>query len=79
MAKDSNGKDSELKKRIKADDYMYSAVCECSASFRNIVILLVRDDREKEVIGYIFSEVDKQIEEDNLLIEYKVKFVRTRT
>ncbi|KAK6164246.1 hypothetical protein DH2020_001110 [Rehmannia glutinosa] len=72
MAKDSNGKDSELKKRIKSDDYMYSAVCECYASFRNIVKLLVRGNREKEVIEYIFSEVDKHIEEDDLLTEYKL-------
>ncbi|KAL0435479.1 UNVERIFIED_CONTAM: Callose synthase 3 [Sesamum radiatum] len=72
MAKDSNGKDSELKKRIKSDDYMYSAVCECYASFRNIVKFLVRGNREKEVIEYIFSEVDKHIEGDDLLTEYKM-------
>lgn len=48
MAKDSNGKDSELKKRIKADDYMYSAVCECYASFRNIVMFLVHGNEEKK-------------------------------
>ncbi|KAL0459295.1 UNVERIFIED_CONTAM: Callose synthase 3, partial [Sesamum latifolium] len=72
MAKDSNGKDSELKKRIKSDDYMYSAVCECYASFRNIVKFLVRGNREKEVIEYIFSEVDKHIEADDLLTEYKM-------
>lgn len=48
MAKDSNGKDSELKKRIKSDDYKYSAVCECYASFRNIIKTLVRGNREKE-------------------------------
>ncbi|KAL0371178.1 UNVERIFIED_CONTAM: Callose synthase 3 [Sesamum angustifolium] len=72
MAKDSNGKDGELKKRIKSDDYMYSAVCECYASFRNIVKFLVRGNREKEVIEYIFSEVDKHIEEDDLLTEYKM-------
>ncbi|KAK4419494.1 Callose synthase 3 [Sesamum alatum] len=72
MAKDSNGKDSELKKRIKSDDYMYSAVCECYASFRNIVKFLVRGNREKEVIEYIFSEVDKHIDEDDLLTEYKL-------
>ncbi|KAK6144005.1 hypothetical protein DH2020_020825 [Rehmannia glutinosa] len=72
MAKDSNGKDSELKKRIKSDDYMYSAVCECYASFRNIIKLLVRGNREKEVIEYIFSEVDKHIGEDDLLTEYKL-------
>ncbi|KAK4408227.1 Callose synthase 3 [Sesamum angolense] len=72
MAKDSNGKDSELKKRIKSDDYMYSAVCECYASFRSIIKMLVRGNREKEVIEYIFSEVDKHITEDNLLTEYKL-------
>lgn len=48
MAKDSNGKDNELKKRITSDDYMYSAVRECYASFRNIVKLLVRGNSEKE-------------------------------
>ncbi|KAL0418553.1 UNVERIFIED_CONTAM: Callose synthase 3 [Sesamum radiatum] len=72
MAKDSNGKDSELKKRIKSDDYMYSAVCECYASFRSIIKMLVRGNREKEVIEYIFSEVDKHITEDNLSTEYKL-------
>lgn len=48
MAKDSRGKDSELKKRIKSEHYMYSAVCECYASFRNIVNFLVHGKREKE-------------------------------
>ncbi|CAA0815271.1 Callose synthase 3 [Striga hermonthica] len=65
-------KDSELRRRIKSDDYMYSAVCECYASFRNIVKLLVRGKREKEVIEYIFTEVDKHIVEDDLLAEYKL-------
>ncbi|KAL8546936.1 hypothetical protein ACS0TY_006593 [Phlomoides rotata] len=51
---------------------MYSAVCECYASFRNIVNFLVHGKREKEVIEYIFSEVDKHIEEDDLLSEYKL-------
>ncbi|KAL1565196.1 Callose synthase 3 [Salvia divinorum] len=72
MAKDSNGKDSELKKRIQSDDYMYSAVCECYASFRNIIKTLVRGNREKEVIEYIFSEVDKHISEDDLLTDYRL-------
>ncbi|XP_042004045.1 callose synthase 3-like [Salvia splendens] len=72
MAKDSNGKDSELKKRITSDDYMYSAVCECYASFRNIVMFLVHGNREKEVIEYIFTEVDKHIADDKLLTIYKL-------
>lgn len=48
MAKDSNGKDKELKKRIAADNYMSCAVHECYASFRNIIKFLVQGDREKE-------------------------------
>lgn len=48
MAKDSNGKDKELKKRIDADNYMSCAVRECYASFRNIIKALVQGEREKE-------------------------------
>ncbi|XP_021910680.1 callose synthase 3-like [Carica papaya] len=48
MAKDSNGKDRELKKRIEADNYMSCAVRECYASFRNIIRFLVQGNREKE-------------------------------
>lgn len=51
MAKDSNGKDRELAKRIDADPYMSSAVSECYASFRNIIKSLVRGDREKEYVS----------------------------
>ncbi|VFQ75248.1 unnamed protein product [Cuscuta campestris] len=70
MAKDSNGKLNELKKRIEGvDDYMAPAVSEGYASFRNIIRCLVRGDREKEVIEYIFSEVDKHFSETNKNIE----------
>ncbi|KAL8099491.1 hypothetical protein AgCh_031937 [Apium graveolens] len=72
MAKDSNGKDRELKKRIESDDYMSCAVRECYASFRNVLMFLVGGDREKEVIEYIFCEVDKHVEAGDLLIEYKM-------
>lgn len=57
MAKDSNGKDRELKKRIEADSYMSCAVRECYASFRNIIRQLVQGEREKEYVSvqlYIF-------------------------
>ncbi|KAH7849658.1 hypothetical protein Vadar_021042 [Vaccinium darrowii] len=72
MAKDSNGKDRELKKRIDNDNYMSCAVRECYASFRNIIKVLVQGDREKQVIESIFSEVDKHVEAGDLLIEYKM-------
>ncbi|XP_038879408.1 callose synthase 3 [Benincasa hispida] len=72
MAKDSNGKDRELKKRIDADSYMSSAIRECYASFKKIIKHLVQGAREKEVINYIFTEVDKHIEENTLISEFKM-------
>jgi len=47
MARDSNGRDSELRKRLKEDKYINYAVCECYASFKNIISLLVLREREK--------------------------------
>ncbi|KAI5600222.1 hypothetical protein BDE02_01G011600 [Populus trichocarpa] len=72
MAKDSNGKDKELKKRIEADNYMSCAVRECYASFKNIILFLVQGKREKDVIDFIFSEVNKHIEDGDLISEYKM-------
>ncbi|GLT55537.1 hypothetical protein SLA2020_286500 [Shorea laevis] len=69
MAKDSNGKDHELNKRLKADNYMLCAVRECYASFKNIIKFLVLGEREKEVINEIFSKVDEHIQEDNVIRE----------
>ena len=48
MAKDSKGKASELKKRLKRDNYMTSAVRECYASVRKIINSLVLGKSEKE-------------------------------
>ncbi|KAJ6945093.1 callose synthase 3 [Populus alba x Populus x berolinensis] len=72
MAKDSNGKDKELKKRIESDNYMSCAVRECYASFKNIIMFLVQGKREKDVIDFIFSEVNKHIDEGDLISEYKM-------
>lgn len=48
MAKDSNGRDRELNKRLAADSYMHCAVRECYRSFENIIKQLVAGTREKE-------------------------------
>ncbi|KAH0907449.1 hypothetical protein HID58_039276 [Brassica napus] len=72
MAKDSNGKDRELMKRIESDSYMKCAVRECYASFKNIINFLVQGNREKEVIEIIFSEVDKHIDTAALIQEYRM-------
>lgn len=47
MAKDSNGRDRELRKRLNTDNYMLCAVKECYASFKNIINFLVLGEHEK--------------------------------
>lgn len=47
MAKDSNGKDRELIKRIEADPYMSCAVRECYASFKSVIKYMVQGVPEK--------------------------------
>ncbi|KAK1356320.1 hypothetical protein POM88_049576 [Heracleum sosnowskyi] len=53
-------------------DNLLAPVLKCYASFRNVLMFLVGGDREKEVIEYIFCEVDKHFEAGDLLIEYKM-------
>ncbi|KAF8015337.1 hypothetical protein BT93_H0983 [Corymbia citriodora subsp. variegata] len=72
MAKDSNSNDEELRERIETDNYMSCAICECYAQFRNIIRFLVQGEHEKEVIGIIFSEVQKHVDEGNLISEFKM-------
>ncbi|KAG1359509.1 putative Callose synthase 3 [Cocos nucifera] len=69
MAKDSDGKDHELQKRIESDNYMFCAVRECYASFKNIIKYLVDGDREKEVINHLFAQVDDHIAKGTLIAE----------
>lgn len=44
MAKDFKGKDDEdLFKKIRSDEYMYSAVIECYETLRDIIKSLLED------------------------------------
>ncbi|KAL5762824.1 hypothetical protein ACOSP7_019088 [Xanthoceras sorbifolium] len=72
MAKDSNQKDRELKKRLNSDNYMHCAVQECYASFTNIIKALVVGEREEKVIKEIFSIVEDHIKKDTLITELKM-------
>ncbi|KAJ8436465.1 hypothetical protein Cgig2_000450 [Carnegiea gigantea] len=72
MAKDSNGKDRELIKRIEADPYMSCAVRECYASFKSIIKFMVEGPNEINVIEKIFAEVETHIEQGDLVKEYKM-------
>ncbi|KAL7158229.1 hypothetical protein ABFS83_02G128600 [Erythranthe nasuta] len=72
MAKDSNGRDTELNKRLNADVYMGCAIRECYALCKNIINFLVLGEREELVINEIFSKVDHHIEQGDLLVEFNM-------
>ncbi|OAY66766.1 Callose synthase 3, partial [Ananas comosus] len=74
MAKDSNCKDRELRKRLEADSYMDCAVRECYASFKNIIKYLVEGEQEKKLgINIIFDEVDSCIEDGKLISDVNMR------
>ncbi|XP_078161046.1 callose synthase 3-like [Carex rostrata] len=75
MASDSEGKDRDLKKRLKNDPYMLWAIKECYASFENIINCLVIGPDERDVIGKIFKEVDNHIREDTLIKDLHLKYL----
>ncbi|KDP20385.1 hypothetical protein JCGZ_05268 [Jatropha curcas] len=77
MAKDSNGKDRELKKRVASDNYMHCAVRECYASFRSIIKFLVIGGKERQVIDDIFFRVDEYIQKDTLITELNMNALPT--
>ena len=48
MAKDFKGKDDDdLFRKIRSDEYMYSAVIECYETLRDIVYGLLEDDADR--------------------------------
>ncbi|XP_050252355.1 callose synthase 1-like isoform X2 [Quercus robur] len=69
MARDSNKRGSELKMRLKVDNYMNAAVRECYATFKNVINSLVLGEREKVIINEIFFNVDDHIQKDDLIEE----------
>nr|QKN22528.1 callose synthase 1 [Urtica dioica subsp. dioica] len=73
MAKDSVGKDNELKKRMNYDTYMCCAVRECYLSFKSIINALVLGERERIVINDIFTSIDGHIENGNLIKELDMR------
>lgn len=77
MAKDCNGRDRELNKRLNADSYMLSAIRECYASCKSIINVLVLGEHEQLVIKEIFSKVDDHINEGNLVTDFNMSALPT--
>ncbi|XP_023530416.1 callose synthase 7 [Cucurbita pepo subsp. pepo] len=73
MAKDFKGKeDVDLFRKIKSDDYMYSAVIECYETLRDIVTELLEDEGDKIIVRQICYEVEISIQQQKFLSNFKM-------
>ncbi|KAM1010652.1 callose synthase 7-like isoform X1 [Malus sylvestris] len=73
MAKDFTGKaDDDLFKKIKTDDYMYSAVIECYQTLRDIIDGLLEDQADKMIVEWICDEVDGSIDQKRFLTNFRM-------
>ncbi|KAL9313852.1 hypothetical protein ACSQ67_019304 [Phaseolus vulgaris] len=75
MAAQFRGKDSDLWKRICADEYMKCAVIECYESFKNILHALIVGEAEKRTISVIIKEVENSISKNTLLTNFRMGFL----
>ncbi|KAF1893229.1 hypothetical protein Lal_00001675 [Lupinus albus] len=75
MAAEFRGKDSDLWKRICADEYMKCAVIECYESFKHVLDYLVVGDAEKRIITVIIKEVESNISKNTLLTNIRMGFL----
>ncbi|KAH7520841.1 hypothetical protein FEM48_Zijuj08G0188700 [Ziziphus jujuba var. spinosa] len=72
MAAQFKSKDSDLWKRICADDYMKCAVLECYESFKLVLKILVVGETEKRIIGIIIKEIERNISKNALLVNVRM-------
>ncbi|KAF5744039.1 callose synthase 7-like isoform X1 [Tripterygium wilfordii] len=73
MAKDFKGKeDAELFRKIKNDDYMFSAVIECYETLRYIIFGLLEDEADTLIIKQICDDVDFSIQERCFLNNFRM-------
>ncbi|KAK7350886.1 hypothetical protein VNO77_09919 [Canavalia gladiata] len=75
MAAQFRGRDSDLWKRICADEYTKCAVIECYESFKLVLDALVVGEAEKRTISIIFKEVENSISKNTLLTNFRMGFL----
>nr|KYP67853.1 Callose synthase 5 [Cajanus cajan] len=75
MATQFRGKDSDLWKRICADENMKCAVIECYESFKHVLHDLVTGETEKSIISIIIKEVESNISKNTLLTNFRMGFL----
>ncbi|CAA7402084.1 unnamed protein product [Spirodela intermedia] len=73
IAKDIKRKDDAyLFKKIKNDGYMWSAVIECYQTLKMILFNLLVEEKDKEVLEHICSEVKKSIIDRRFLRTFRM-------
>ncbi|KAL9241707.1 hypothetical protein vseg_015785 [Gypsophila vaccaria] len=72
MAVQFRPKDTDLWKRISADEYMKCAVIECYESFKQVLNIIVAGDTEKRIISNIVKEVEINISKNTLLTNFRM-------
>ncbi|KAJ8471682.1 hypothetical protein OPV22_026025 [Ensete ventricosum] len=77
MAAQFQSKDSDLWKRICADEYMKCAVIECYESFKLVLNLLVVGENEKRIIGVIIKEIEASIGKNTFLSNFRMSALPT--
>ncbi|KAL7612774.1 hypothetical protein Lser_V15G06702 [Lactuca serriola] len=77
MAAQFKYKDSDLWKRICADEYMKCAIIECYETFKRILNTVIVGDAEKRIIGIIIKEVENSISKNSLLTKFRMSSLPT--
>lgn len=73
MAAQFRSRESDLWKRICADEYMKSAVLEVYESFKLVLNVLVVGENEKRIIGIIIKAIETSISKNTFLANFKLK------
>ncbi|KAL2322518.1 hypothetical protein Fmac_026897 [Flemingia macrophylla] len=72
MAKDFNGSDDDLCKKIRSDAYMSSAVVECYESVKDIILNLLRDEEDKLLVSRISAKIGRSLRDETFVKEFKM-------
>ncbi|KAF7130413.1 hypothetical protein RHSIM_Rhsim10G0135300 [Rhododendron simsii] len=72
LASKFRSKDSDLWRRICADEYMKCAVIECYESFKLILNALIVGETEKRIIGIIIKEVENSMAKNTFLTNFRM-------
>lgn len=72
IARDFVGKDHDLLRKIKRNEYMYLVVTECYESLKYILEILIVGDLERRIISGIINEIEESIGRSTLLEDLKL-------